>query len=417
VPGGGAPGGPPGAAPGSAPGAAAARRATAPGAPLGGFGGGLTGPLFGSLPSTPEGGALAACAPPPLFGAGSSSGFSGSGPSGSSGGSGTSGGGGGGGGGSGASAFEAAQRAGGGEALAAVARALSPECPRGGGSPAPWVSSSMAEAWDAASSEASRSAASSPDRAPAGRGGWGAWGAIGGGAAGSGAGGGAAGIGGGGASIDLGSLARAGRRGVAGSEPGLTSRSGLGLSGLSGLSVTLPECGTPRGNAGAAAAAAAAAELGDDSDALCVVEVAMAAAVEATTRPPRGGRGGKHRQKAKLNQSLQQLAGHADAGAAQAYVDTCLAAYKKRHPGDPAALELLTRHLAYLIGGVVRFKLEGLIPWGDLPVPAPHELADKSRTPTYKSWLCRLGVVAPEVFSDGGADSPCGPPLTPGPLA
>ena len=69
----------------------------------------------------------------------------------------------------------------------------------------------------------------------------------------------------------------------------------------------------------------------------------MAAAVEATTRPPRGGRGGKHRQKAKLNQSLQQLAGQTDADAAQAYVDTCLGVYRKQHHGDPAALELLTR--------------------------------------------------------------------------
>jgi hypothetical protein len=53
---------------------------------------------------------------------------------------------------------------------------------------------------------------------------------------------------------------------------------------------------------------------------------------------------------------------------------------------------------------VVRFRLGGLIPWRDLPVPAPHELADKSRTPTYKAWLCRLGVVTPEAFSDGGAE-------------
>ncbi|KAI8470329.1 MAG: hypothetical protein J3K34DRAFT_420935 [Monoraphidium minutum] len=138
----------------------------------------------------------------------------------------------------------------------------------------------------------------------------------------------------------------------------------------------------------------------------------MAAAVEATTRPPRGGRGGKHRQKAKLNQSLSQLGAAPDAAAAQAYVDACLAVYKKQHAGDPAALELLTRHLAYLIGGVVRFKLEGLIPWGELPVPAPSELADKSRTPTYKAWLCRLGVVAPEVFADGGPE-PLSAPGTP----
>jgi hypothetical protein len=63
---------------------------------------------------------------------------------------------------------------------------------------------------------------------------------------------------------------------------------------------------------------------------------------------------------------------------------------------------------------VVRFKLEGLIPWSALPVPAPSELADKSRTPTYKAWLCRLGVVTPEAFADGGdpgtpiPGSPCG---------
>ncbi len=152
-----------------------------------------------------------------------------------------------------------------------------------------------------------------------------------------------------------------------------------------------------------------AAVADDDDDAMCVVEVAMAAAVEATTRPPRGGRGGKHRQKAKLNQSLQQLAGHADADAAQAYVETCLAAYRKLHAGDAVSLELLTRHLAYLIGGVVRFKLQGMIPWSKLPVPALAELSDKSRTPNYRSWLTRLGVVAPDAFgSAGGADSPLG---------
>jgi hypothetical protein len=149
----------------------------------------------------------------------------------------------------------------------------------------------------------------------------------------------------------------------------------------------------------------------DDSDALCVVEVAMAAAVEATTRPPRGGRGGKHRQKAKLNQSLQQLAGRPDAPAAQAYVDACLSVYRQQHSGDAASLELLTRHLAYLIGGVVRFKLEGRIPWGKLPVPEPADLSDKTRTPNYRSWLVRLGVVGAEVFAAAGdepPESPCG---------
>jgi hypothetical protein len=63
---------------------------------------------------------------------------------------------------------------------------------------------------------------------------------------------------------------------------------------------------------------------------------------------------------------------------------------------------------------VVRFKLEGLIPWPELPVPAPCELADKSRTPTYKAWLCRLGVVPPEAFAgDCGAEPPSPAPMSP----
>lgn len=154
--------------------------------------------------------------------------------------------------------------------------------------------------------------------------------------------------------------------------------------------------------------------LEDPEDAVCVVEVAMAAAVEASTRPPRGCRGGKHRQKSKLFQSLQALAERpgasaVHAAAARAYVDACVDAYRnKLHRGDGAALELLTRHLAYLIGGVLRFGLEGVIPWGQLPVPAADELADKSRTPTYKAWLCRLGMVSAEVFEEAGGGGGCG---------
>jgi hypothetical protein len=64
----------------------------------------------------------------------------------------------------------------------------------------------------------------------------------------------------------------------------------------------------------------------------------------------------------------------------------------------------------------VRFQLDALIPWADLPVPAPAELADKTRTPTYKAWLCRLGVVPPDAFAtaDSGPESACGTPTAGG---
>jgi len=398
------------------------RRSTAPG----GFGQHHFGGGGGSLPGTPE---AAGAAPGPFSSQPQEA--SATGPS-------------------GPSAFEQQQRAG-GEGIAAVTRAFSPDVLQlqglagsgnGGGFSPAWLSSSLAEAWDGASSDggASRSTTSSPDRGlRGGAGAWLAWGAGGGGAGRSG------GERVGGGSIDLGTLGRA-RRTLAASEPGFGTRSVLGSrdarafganssgggfssgdpstgractdsssgdGGSSSDGTANSSAGTANSNASTEGGACRFSCAAGDDDAVCVVEVAMAAAVEATTRPARGGRGGKHRQKAKLNASLQQLAGRADAPAAQGYVDACLGAYKRRHAGDGAALELLTRHLAYLIGGVVRFKLEGQIPWSALPVPDPADLADKTRTPNYRSWLVRLGVVTPEAFGrdyldGGGCESPCG---------